>query len=257
MSRLWSLGALRVDDETTPLTAQTKVTCVEVATVPADLQGALAAVRCRVALGEAFLVLVDQADIQRRRLVDAGLWPSTGWLRCQRGVTALPYLLLIALGVAKVGIGLERDRPVILLLIMLLFRFVVAILAQMFALRPTSKGLRNLDRARVDAFRMEPGGDDFNDLLLALFGTAAVAGMGRVAYHQIAIPGCRVLRSLAPVGRAAVGTVIRTVAAAFLIPAAAVAAAHVVDAAAGGTEVRKNPVELWPPSGSQRKRVAA
>jgi len=109
--------------------------------------------------------------------------------RAQWGAALLPTMLL-ALGVAKIGIGIERDRPVAFLVVLcsVLALYVVGMLLS--KPRCTREGRAVLQRARRQhvAEQRAPRTTDL-PLAVALLGTAALSGSAFADYHQGRVPG--------------------------------------------------------------------
>lgn len=125
------------------------------------------------------------ADV-KRSLVSSGLLidSSTAWQL--RFWQTTPYLLLIAFGMIKWNIGVERGRPVGFLTMFLIVTAVFALIRFASVDRRTRAGKEALANARAkgDRIRRAPAADE-TDLAVALFGMAVLAGSGWAAYHQM------------------------------------------------------------------------
>jgi uncharacterized protein (TIGR04222 family) len=104
--------------------------------------------------------------------------------------TALPAALLLAFGLAKIAIGVQRDRPVTALVILCA---IVAFVALVYWLGnsavPTRAGKIALDRQRA-AHRAAVSGRGMGDvgLAVAFGGTLLLANTALAGYHQMRAP---------------------------------------------------------------------
>lgn len=128
---------------------------------------------------EAAVAPLVQGLRMRRLLLDA----QEGRARARR--SALPALLVFGLGLAKVGVGIARDRPVGYLVILSFAALVMSVLFLRANLRVTAAGRRALRRARRDhaAAMRAPRGQDVA-IAVALVGTSVLAGTAYAAYHD-------------------------------------------------------------------------
>ncbi|TDR44007.1 uncharacterized protein (TIGR04222 family) [Tahibacter aquaticus] len=138
--------------------------------IPAQLDGMMTR-RLREPLVQRGLLL---DDTQRRRI---GLF------------TALPFLLLTAFGLAKIAVGISRDRPVFFLCILTAFAVVMS-LRRWFSTPTTSSAgdqlLRELNQTHAHVRRAPRDGD--MALAVALAGTAVLAGTAYAGFHDYRSP---------------------------------------------------------------------
>ncbi len=101
--------------------------------------------------------------------------------------SALPAAALAAFGVAKIGVGIYRDVPVTILVVLTVITAVFA-LCQYFA-RPgrTRAGSSELARLRATAPGRHATGEQLA-LAVALTGTAVLAGTALASYHDLRAP---------------------------------------------------------------------
>jgi uncharacterized protein (TIGR04222 family) len=124
----------------------------------------------------------------RDRLERRGLWFEQAAARRIAQVSAMPMLAVLALGGAKVGLGIMRDRPVTLLVVLGVLAAIVALV--LWFSRPARTPSGDQERARLmrDSAKApdRPTRDrSSNDLALAvaLGGTAILAGTALSGYH--------------------------------------------------------------------------
>ncbi|MCW3835689.1 TIGR04222 domain-containing membrane protein [Sphingomonas canadensis] len=127
-----------------------------------------------------------QADGVAQRLTDAGLLLDGGEALRARIVQTLPYLLVMAIGLVKLNVGLERERPVEALTVLLVITGVLALIRFAVLDRRTRGALAVLAsaRARSERLRLAPTAPE-TDMAVALFGTAVLAGSGWAAFHSL------------------------------------------------------------------------
>lgn len=127
-----------------------------------------------------------QIDAILRELRARGLAPAYGTIRALRFASALIVLPVLALGLAKIGVGLGRGKPVGFLVLMVL----VAAGAGLWCLRNpprvTAAGQAALRQARQRHSRAAraPLGDEIV-LAFALSGAAALAGTPHDAFGRL------------------------------------------------------------------------
>jgi len=123
-------------------------------------------------------------------LVDAGLIMDRGVTTQLRFWQASPYLLLIAFGLIKFGVGEARERPVGYLTMLLVITFVLAVIRFAVVDRRTRAGIELLAGARdhSDRLRRAPTRDE-TWLAVALFGTGVLAGSAWSDYHTLRTAG--------------------------------------------------------------------
>lgn len=126
------------------------------------------------------------------RLASLGLRPTEEERKSAITTTILPLLLLVMVGVAKVGIGWMRDKPVLFLILLLVLTVIVMMSMPGLVPRLTPSGERMLDKMRLKNETARHGArvDDLAEMgmfshSVALFGPVAVAmlpGFGPI--HQ-------------------------------------------------------------------------
>lgn len=121
----------------------------------------------------------------RQNLVLRGLMLDDETQRSLARRAALPSLLVFVLGVAKIGVGLARDRPVGFLVILSIVILLVGIYYLRKGVSVTRAGERVLldAQTRHAAAARAPRTQDMA-IAVALLGTAAMAGTAYAAYHQ-------------------------------------------------------------------------
>jgi uncharacterized protein (TIGR04222 family) len=120
------------------------------------------------------------------RLVAGGqmLDPAQVWQ--MRLCATLPYLMLLPFGLAKLQIGIARDRPVEHLGALLALTAVFALLRFASVDKRTRAGIAALREAQRDADRLRRAAPrDEMGLAVALFGTAVLAGSYFGAFHAL------------------------------------------------------------------------
>lgn len=132
------------------------------------------------------MALKPYAQPVRSKLVAAGLMMDDGLTLQMRFWQTLPYLLLLVFGSIKLLVGVERDRPVGYLTLLLILTAVFAVIRWVAVDRRTRGGHEVLNRARDDAERLRraPTADE-TDRAVALFGTSVLIGSGLGDYHTL------------------------------------------------------------------------
>lgn len=126
---------------------------------------------------------VGQAE---RRLIASGLVMDSGEARRVGLIAALPFIGLSGLGIAKLLVGLARDKPVGFLIGFLVVT-AIAILIRIFAVdRRTDAGVDAIAaaRSRHERLRRAPTTEE-TGTAVALFGTVVLAGSAFAALHQM------------------------------------------------------------------------
>lgn len=120
------------------------------------------------------------------KLAAKGLMQEPGALLRLRLIAAAPLLLALGFGLAKLLIGMERDRPVAFLAVLLLVTVFLAIVRFGSIGAATGEGLDLLtrERERSDRLRRAPMRDEMGTSV-ALFGTAVLAGSDISAFHTL------------------------------------------------------------------------
>ncbi|MEL4893002.1 TIGR04222 domain-containing membrane protein [Xanthomonas protegens] len=159
---------------------------------PPALQRALAIVRAQPHLQPALAALRRDAAPLRRSLVDKGLWLGHGQALCARLFGAAPLLALWMLGLLKLRIGLQLQRPIGFLVAAMV---VVAVVALGFLLTPPRRSVAGdaLLAEREAAWRdgvaapsLAPG--SHLALPLALAGTSVLMTTPWADYHALRTP---------------------------------------------------------------------
>lgn len=132
---------------------------------------------------------VSRLQELRRALVAKGLWLDDGAAWNVRLLSTLPVQALWLLGLAKIGVGLARERPVAFLVILSIV--LGAILAGMLLTKPTRTraGDAALAEARLQHGRLTraPRAGEVG-IAVALLGTVALAGTAWAGYHDVRTP---------------------------------------------------------------------
>jgi uncharacterized protein (TIGR04222 family) len=117
-------------------------------------------------------LMLDSAQRQM-----AGLWG------------ALPYLALTVFGIAKIQIGIARERPVFFLVLLVIVSGIATLVAWLRRPQRSTAGealLRSLNQRHAHARRAPRDGDI--GLAVALGGTAILAGTAFASYHDYRAP---------------------------------------------------------------------
>ncbi|XQA69169.1 TIGR04222 domain-containing membrane protein [Xanthomonas sacchari] len=190
LALLLAAGAVRLQAEP-HVRRQARLQSTTVA-VPPALQRALAIVRAHPQLQQALAALQRDAAPLRRALVAKGLWLGHGQALCARLLGAAPLLALWTLGVMKLRIGLQLQRPIGFLVAAMV---VVAVVALGFLLTPPRRSvagdalLAERDAAWRDgvaAPSLAPG--SHLALPLALAGTSVLMTTPWADYHALRAP---------------------------------------------------------------------
>lgn len=116
---------------------------------------------------------------RRERLVEEGLIVSDSKANLARWASMLPFIALLFLGVTKIFIGMNRDKPVAFLVVLSVICFITILC---FSGKPflTGPGKRLMKKMRVEHIAMKRGQAGFDHsnpnltLAVALFGVAAL-----------------------------------------------------------------------------------
>ncbi|UYK84555.1 TIGR04222 domain-containing membrane protein [Xanthomonas sacchari] len=190
LALLLAAGAVRLQAEP-HVRRQARLQSTTVA-VPPTLQRALAIVRAHPQLQQALAALRRDAAPLRRALVDKGLWLGHGQALCARLFGAAPLLALWMVGLLKLRIGLQLQRPIGFLVAAMV---VVAVVALGFLLTPPRRSvagdalLAERDAAWRDGVAApspEPG--SHLALPLALAGTSVLMTTPWADYHALRSP---------------------------------------------------------------------
>ncbi|MET0550310.1 MAG: TIGR04222 domain-containing membrane protein, partial [Xanthomonas sp.] len=190
LALLLAAGAVRLQAQP-PLRRHARLLRTAVAAPPA-LQQALATVRAHPQLQQALAALRRDAAPLRRALVAKGLWLGHGQALCARLFGAAPLLALWTLGLLKLRIGLQLQRPIGFLVAAMV---VVTVVALGFLLTPPRRSvagdalLAERDAAWRDgvaAPSLAPG--SHLALPLALAGTSVLMTTPWADYHALRSP---------------------------------------------------------------------
>lgn len=180
LARLLSRGALAVEGRTLAIGQAVGGTPAEAAVLrlPAPVTVATAEVALAQHGGA-----VEKRLIADGAMIDAAAAHRLRWWQCA------PYLALLGFGAIKVAVGLARDRPVGLLVALMLATAVFAGLRWNSVDRRTRAGERALRdaQARADRLRRAPTAPEMEQAV-ALFGTAVLAGSAYEGLHTMRRP---------------------------------------------------------------------
>ncbi|UXI70369.1 TIGR04222 domain-containing membrane protein [Tahibacter amnicola] len=129
------------------------------------------------------LARIEQSLVQRKLLVPEPQRKRVALLG------ALPFIALMGLGMAKIAVGISRDRPVGFLIVLVIVTAIAALV--LFLNRPWTAtagdaALKQLRQRHAHATRA-PRDRDVG-LAVALAGTAVLAGTAYAAYHDVRAP---------------------------------------------------------------------
>ncbi|CAN5445212.1 TIGR04222 domain-containing membrane protein [soil metagenome] len=126
----------------------------------------------------ATFVTIDTKPLHES-LAERGLLVSSGRGSMIVLLNVIPLLVLLGFGIAKINVGIARDKPVTFLVILCVVTFFI-IMATTFKPFLTASGRRLLKERRRHHIGLRGGANDFNDsnpqvpLAVALFGVAAL-----------------------------------------------------------------------------------
>lgn len=125
-------------------------------------------------------------DRVRMSLVSSGLMLDRDEHRRLKRVATVPLLLAAAFGAIKLVIGLERHRPVLLLVIFLVVTalLVLARFWSVSGVTKAGKALVEAERERHERLRRAPLNSEMG-MSVALFGTAVLVGSEFVGFHTL------------------------------------------------------------------------
>jgi uncharacterized protein (TIGR04222 family) len=132
------------------------------------------------------------AEKLRRNLESSGLMLSSGQRSQIQLITAAPLVLMMVIGVAKVFIGLERERPVAFLVIALVMSLIVmcVVLSKIARRTPAGEAAWKQMAKPAMAPRLKesepalPEAGYLASMAVALAGTSALAGAGYEPLYQ-------------------------------------------------------------------------
>ncbi len=131
----------------------------------------------------------SQLDAVRHSLEKQGLWMNDAQANVSRWISSAPFLILLAMGLIKIVIGIQRHRSVELLV----FLSIVVLVAALTTLLKRPKRTRAGDAALVRGKRSfdrqlrAPENKELG-LAVALVGTAVLSGTAYAQYHQVRHP---------------------------------------------------------------------
>lgn len=130
--------------------------------------------------------LHEPAKAIRARLEERGLLIPPGEVSQIRLYQTMPYLLLMFFGALKVAIGLSRDKPVSILVVLLICTAIGALARFSVIDRSTRAGKRALDEAleREGRLKLAPASGE-TGMAVALFGTSVLVGSDLWDFHRM------------------------------------------------------------------------
>lgn len=119
-----------------------------------------------------------------RRLVANGLMLTRGQRLALQLASVAPLVMVLLFGLTKVMIGLGRDKPVFLLVVLISATAVLTVLRFVRTGYATRAGevLLDEERARCERIRRAPGREEMGQSV-ALFGTSVLIGSELTAFH--------------------------------------------------------------------------
>lgn len=152
------------------------------------LDCALLAVPMPANWGELARAAIPHVAPVERRLMASGLWMDKSEIRRIGLIAALPFIGLFGLGIAKLLVGLSRDKPVGFLTAFLVVT-AIATLIRIFSVdRRTDAGIEALAAARRRHERLKRAPTTVETgTAVALFGTTVLAGSAFAALHQMRV----------------------------------------------------------------------
>ena len=150
------------------------------------MEGAIAGTGSRPRWRDILLAVKLQGERIRERLIMRGLMMSRGDARSLGLKAAIPIIALFAFGIAKVFVGVERDRPVGMLIAFLIIT-AIFIAGRLFGTdQRTRAGRRALKdaRSRHARLRIAPRGTE-TGTAVALFGTGVLATGPLGDFHRL------------------------------------------------------------------------
>jgi uncharacterized protein (TIGR04222 family) len=126
----------------------------------------------------------DQYPSLERRLIANGLLMDRPQRLWQQLLTASPLLMVLGFGAIKLMIGLERDKPVGFLAMLLAITGLLIVVRMVRSSPATHEGLQLIarEKAKADRIRRAPQQDEMGTSV-ALFGTAVLAGSAFSQFH--------------------------------------------------------------------------
>lgn len=125
----------------------------------------------------------------QRSLQARGLWLEDAAALRARLLGAAPLLVVCVIGIAKMIVGVSRDKPILFLALLTGVLLLVALgfgLARPTRTRAGDLAVANAKSANARALRAPRPGE--LGLAVALLGTAALSGTAYAAYHQQRVP---------------------------------------------------------------------
>jgi uncharacterized protein (TIGR04222 family) len=127
------------------------------------------------------------------KLAIAGYRPKQSERTSMIFTTMLPFLLLIALGVARILYGLSHDYPVLYLVILVIITFIVGLMVSNATAKLTKKGISLLEQQKqqLDSSMVRAGSaaerNEFAGLAVALSGAAGLVAFTEYKHLQSAL----------------------------------------------------------------------
>jgi len=134
--------------------------------------------------------LAPERERLNDRLVSRGLMVAVSVAHRQRLVACLPILAVMLLGIVKLAFGIERDKPVAFLAILLVVSLALLLLRMSRWKRLTDGGAEAMASAAQAASRLRqaPVSSEAG-VAVALFGTGVLASTAFADYHRFRAAG--------------------------------------------------------------------
>ena len=131
-----------------------------------------------------------QMEAVRKRLQQRGWWFTSQQALQICRISALPFALLSSLGIAKIAVGISRDKPVAFLVVLTLISVIIALVTYFKRPGITPKGRQALAaEKKKHQLSARAHRDEQVALAVALAGTAVLAGTAMAGYHDLRRPG--------------------------------------------------------------------
>lgn len=133
--------------------------------------------------------LAPKLERVRAALLQRGLLLSSEQNMRVRLLAALPVLAVGAFGLAKIDIGLARERPVAFLVVLCVFAAIIGAIFVFKSVHRSRAGDRALEQLREkNAHATRAPRDVDIAIAVAIAGTAVLSGTAYAAYHQHRVP---------------------------------------------------------------------
>lgn len=125
----------------------------------------------------------------RESLVRRGLWFDAATASRIALLSALPWVLLLGLGLAKIAVGLSRDKPVLFLAVLCVLCAIAALVSSLKrpGATPAGAALLRQSKKRHATLARAPRAEQLA-LAVALMGTGVLAGTALAAWHEARHP---------------------------------------------------------------------